>query len=186
MDMFSKLHVVADEAGIWHLFDQRLKKDEARDWTMAMLIFFSIFLYVPAGLTFIIALHMEGNFAWAIMALLTLVGAFWHMEAWHNTRHNIYLAKYLKRPENSRKLMEILAEQYLPLRVYLYAQKYEFIRGYIENGYLILEFNDGGVPTDIRGLEYERIYTEDEAKWDIIVLNNTGLTLYSKATAVDY
>lgn len=178
--MFEKLYVDVNDAALWHLFDQKVRKEYVKDWRTITLSFMSLFLYTPAAITAIVAMYMEDNVCWFIMLFVSIVGAAWHIVAWNTARYNVYLAKYMKGKKASRELMEILSDEYFPLQVCLYAQKYSFIKGYLENGYLVMEFDNAGVVMKIRGIQYDDICTTDKDKQGLIVLNDTGLTAYSR------
>lgn len=179
MDRFDKLYVIADEAAIWKQFDQK-------DISLMVFIFFGMLLYVPMAIVAILFLYIENQPIWFAVAMVAAMGMYWNIMAWRTTRYNVYLSKYLKqkakragRPDRMTD-MEVFADEYLPMQVWLYDKKYRFERGFVENGLLVLEFYDGCVPLSIRGIPYERVYTEDENRYGTIVLDNTGLIVYPK------
>lgn len=94
--MFEKLYVDVNDAALWHLFDQKVRKEYVKDWRTITLSFMSLFLYTPAAITAIVAMYMEDNACWFIMLFVSIVGAAWHIVAWNTARYNVYLAKYMK------------------------------------------------------------------------------------------
>lgn len=186
MDRFDKLYVIADEAAIWKQFDQTVKKESFKDISLMVFIFFGMLLYVPMAIVAILFLYVENQPVWFAVAMVAAMGMYWNIMAWWTTRYNVYLSKYLKRkvkqagrPDRMNDI-DVFADEYLPMQVWLYDKKYRFERGFVENGLLVLEFYDGCVPLSIRGIPYERVYTEDENRYGTIVLDNTGLIVYPK------
>lgn len=186
MDRFDKLYVIADEAAIWKQFDQTVKKESFKDISLMVFIFFGMLLYVPMAIVAILFLYIENQPIWFAVAMVAAMGMYWNIMAWRTTRYNVYLSKYLKqkakragRPDRMTDI-DVFADEYLPMQVWLYDKKYRFERGFVENGLLVLEFYDGCVPLSIRGIPYERVYTEDENRYGTIVLDNTGLIVYPK------
>lgn len=177
--MFTELHVTATDAQMWHMFDKQVKNQNRRDCALVSLIVLAQFVYIPFFAVGIIALYALEETMCLYFAILAALAAFWHMHALDTTRHCTYLAKYLKDPSN-RELREIIAGDYFPMQIMLAQEKYRFVRGYIEGGYLCMEFDDGVVPHTIRGLEYKQVVTQDIVKQGSIVLDSEGITIYTK------
>lgn len=177
MNEFDKLYINVDESALWHLYDKEMKGAVHRDTALVALIIFGMFLYLPMILTIIVTAGKEPALV-SLMGLFVLMCVFWHMIVWQTTRYNVYLGKYLKDHAKARELMESAALEYLPMQTYLYDQKYRFCKGFIYEGELVLEFNDGRIPVQIQGPDYRIVCTEDENLQGTIALNGTGLVAY--------
>lgn len=180
--MFNTLNVTITDAEMWHLFDKQVSNQTRKDCVLVSLIVLAQFVYVPFFVVGIIALHVLEETLCLYFTILVVLAAFWHMHALNTTRHCIYLAKYLRNPDN-RELRELVAGDYFPMKVMLAQEKYRFVRGYVEGGYLCLEFDEGVIPHTIRGLEYRQVVTSDISKQGSVVLDAEGVTVYTEPAA---
>lgn len=178
--MFTKLYVTVDEVTIWHMYDTKVVKDFRKDWVLITFVVFGTLMYLPFGIALLFIHIATNDISWFYLLVLLVIGVFWHLFALDYSRCNCYLSKYLKRKDKSKKLLELLSSDYLPMRLFLYNSKYAFVKGEIEDGDLVLEFMDGVVPHTVRGCQYESVHTTDNSKHGTIVLDLEGVTVYTE------
>lgn len=176
--MYTRLHVTATEADMFHMFDVHINREYKHSWTLMAFVFLSIFVYAPLALVCYIGCMLQSDALWIYLLIVIGFGMFWHIACLTYTKHNAYLYKYIRKFDQRHEWMEVLSDEYFPIRLFLYNQKYSFVRGYTEDGNLVLEFSEGGTPHTISGFEFKRVRTADTAKHGLIVLDMEGVTVY--------
>lgn len=178
--MFDKLHVTVTDAELWHIFDSKIRKDERRAIGLVSLCILGTFIYLPVCIAVIVTAYMDDNPLWVYVAVITALAAYFNVQNWQTEHYNVFLARYLKRPNAQRDIMEIIAADNPIMDVVLRSEKSRFIRGYIERNTLRLEFDEAGIPHTVDILDYSSVQTEDICKQGVIVVASEGITCYRK------
>lgn len=176
--MFRILRITMTDAEMWHHFDQRIKKDERKSWAGVTFLILLTLLYLPIAIASVVALYLTNDGMWFYLAIINALCAFFNIALWQGEHYNIYLARYLKRPDCAREIKNIIASEYPIAKLMLYNESMVFNRAYLENGELCFEFNEHATPHTVRTYDYDCICTQDTDKAGLIVTDAEGITCY--------
>lgn len=174
-----KLYVHTTEAALWHLYDKEVKHSDFKSRAWIVFAVLLPFVYLPFAISGAVwSYALDPKVVGFCVLIPTATAAFLNVCLLSTERYNVYLAKYLKRPDASLDVKLTLAEDFTPLKLLLYNQNYTFMNAYIEDGHLVMNFQDHGMPIQLRGLYYTRHYTSDADQQNTIILTDQGIEIY--------